>query len=692
MVKEKNKQSKQKEKYINQKNWKTNIFLLIIAFSVFVSYINVFRAGFVDWDDNSYVTENKRVLQGLTFENIKWSFTNLTLGFYYPLTWLSHLADVSLYGLKPWGHHLTSLIIHLLNVFLLFALLKKGGLEETKSFFISLIFAVHPLNVESVAWISERKNILAAFFIFIGIYFYIEYLNNNKTSNYFKTVLSYIAGLMAKPIVVIFPFNLILIEILSEKESFTIVKTLRERWKKYLNNKIVMIAVIPIFTYLTIIAQKRIAALGNTTAFPFEQRLANAIFSYLRYIYQFLFPTKLTAFYPHLRDNYSNSMLALNIALLMGIFLATLFLWKRQKIYLIGFSWFFINLLPVIGIIQVGSQGSADRYMYIPMLGLIVILVFGIFAIFEKIKTGSKYAVYVLAIIAILFGIKTFKQSEVWLNSENLFANMIKESSNPSQGYINMGLLYKLKENYYMEAEYSKKAIEADRKSYSAYNNLGDALLHLGDIEGAKESFQKADMLNPDHPVTLGNLGYAEELSGNIEKAKEFYKKALEKNKYYRIVRIKLIYLLQKENNIDEAIKQCDIGDAISPDEPDFLRLKCAFLLTPQMYDKAKIAAEEGIRRFPEEKQFLLALGEASLNLGKLDEAERAFEKIIDSPLNNGIVYERLAEIKLRRNQISEAKDYIEKALKMDPSNKLYKNLMSQILQYMEENKTYGSK
>jgi tetratricopeptide (TPR) repeat protein len=451
-----------------------------------------------------------------------------------------------------------------------------------------------------------------------------------------------------------------------------------------------MIALIPLFTYLTIVAQKRIAALGNTTAFPLGQRFANAIFSYSRYIYQFFFPLKLTAFYPHLKDNYSNLMLAINIIFLTGIFVSTLFLWKKQKIYLIGLIWFFMNLFPVIGIVQVGSQGSADRYMYIPMIGLILILVFGAFEVFEKIKIGSRYAVYLLVLFALLLGIKTFRQSEVWLNSDNLFANMIKDSPNPAQGYINLGLIYKAKENYWMEAEYSRKAIEADSKSDSAYNNLGDALLKLGDIEKAKESFEKANSLNPDHPVTIGNLGYCEELLGNIQKAKELYKRALEINKYYRIVRIKYIYLLEKEQNLKEAIRQCEIGDKLAPDEPDFLRLKCAYLLTPDSYEEARKVALEGMKRFPEEKQFLLAYAEASLNLGLLDEAEKALYQITDSPINNGIVYERIAEIKLKQNKLNEAKENMEKAIKIDPSNNYFVQKMHLILQMME--KENGSK
>lgn len=674
------------------KNRKICLFFLIIFISALISYLNIFRSGFVDWDDNSYITENKNVLKGLTLENIKWAFTNLSLGFYYPVTWISHLIDVSLFGLRPWGHHLTSLIIHIFNSFLIFAILRKAGIEEIKSFFISLIFTVHPLNVESVAWISERKNLLAAFFFFFGIFFYIDYLKTNRMLIYVKSMFAYLLGIMSKPILVMFPFTLILIDILIKKESNDSHKFFKEKWKAIFINKIPFLIIIPLFTYLTIIAQKRIAALGNTTFFPMEQRIINAIYSYSKYIFQFLFPLKLSAFYPHIKDNYDTATTALYILLMAGIFLMTVFLWKKNKVYLIGFLWFFINLFPVIGIIQVGSQGSADRYMYIPMIGLLMIFVEGVYAFFERIKIHFKYAVVLLSIVVFLFGIKTFKQSKVWMNSDNLFANMINESSNPSQGYVNLGLIYKAKGNYVMEAEYSRKAIEADNKCDSAYNNLGDALLRLGDIQGAKDAFEKANRLNPDHPVTIGNLGYAEELLGNIDKAKEYYKKALEINKYYSIVRIKLIYLLEKENNIDEAIKHCEIGDKLSHEAPDFLRLKCALLLTPRRYDELKTAAAEGIRRFPEEKQFPLAYGEACLNLGELEEAEKSLKKIEDSSINNGIVFERLSEIKLRQNKIEEARSYMEKALQMDRTNKFYIDKMAYIMKIMENNTNEGKK
>ncbi|GEM_PF-686475 len=668
-------------------NRKIFLFFLVIFIFTLISYLNIFRCGFVDWDDNSYVTGNKNVLKGLSFENIKWAFSNLSLGFYYPITWLSHLIDISIFGLKPFGHHLTSVVIHILNSFLIFAVLRKTGIEEIKSFFISLIFAVHPLNVESVAWISERKNLLAAFFFFLGMFFYIDYLKTNRLFAYIKSFLAYLLGLMSKPILVMLPFTLVFVDFLTGKDSKELKNFLKEKWQIILFNKIPFFIVIPFFTYLTIIAQKRIAALSNTTFFPMEQRIINAIYSYSKYIFQFFFPIKLAAFYPHIKDNYNIATVVLYILFLTGFFLSTVFLWKRNKIYLIGFLWFFINLLPVNGIIQVGSQGSADRYMYIPMIGLAIIFVYAIFDLFGKIRIELKYATILLSIVVFVFGIKTFKQSEVWINSDNLFANMINESPNPSQGYVNLGLVYKAKENYVMEAEYSRKAIEADSKCDSAYNNLGDALLHLGDIRGAKEAFEKANRLNPDHPVTIGNLGYSEELLGNIHKAKEYYLKALEVNKYYRIVRIKLIYLLEKENNFEEALKHCDTGDKLSPDEPDFLRLKCALLLTLTRYNELKKTAEEGIKRFPHEKQFFLALGEALLNLGELEEAEKYLKEIENSQINNGVVFERLSEIKLKQNKIEEARKYMEKAIQMDRTNKYYTEKMAYIMNIWEKTK-----
>ncbi|NMB98908.1 MAG: tetratricopeptide repeat protein, partial [Thermoanaerobaculaceae bacterium] len=497
-----------KGKKKNKNSVKTSIFFyLLLAIISFAPYFSLLNADFVNWDDDIYVTQNAKVTKGLTLDNVKWAFSTTYFGFYYPITWISHMIDVSIYGVNPKGHHFTNILIHIFNTILLFNFLWKGGIDEVKSFIISALFAVHPLNVESVGWISERKNLLAAFFFLLGMNLYVKYVRTPSYKNLAMVFTAYLFGLMSKSIVVTFPVALYLIDIWPLKSIEVSFSYIKENFWKLLKEKIFFLLPVPVFSYLTIVAQKEVSALSTFDSYPLDQRIAGAILAYGRYIYQFVFPLKLTAFYPHLRNNYSIVLLLINILLLLAAGYFFVKLLKKEPLYLIGYFWFLSNLLPVIGIIQVGEQGSADRYMYIPMIGLLWIFVFALFTILSKTKIIKTVHIFVIFFIIFVFwGVKTHYQCKVWMNSDNLFANMIYESPNPAQGYINAGLQLKMKKEYLKAVELYQKAIEADPLKASAYNNLGSALYELKDIKEANKAFKKAVELNPNHPVMVYNL------------------------------------------------------------------------------------------------------------------------------------------------------------------------------------------
>lgn len=584
-----------------------SLFLIsALVLSAFLPYLSTLGAGFVNWDDNFHVTENDHVLKGLTTENVKWAFSTTRSGFYYPVTWLSHMLDVTVYGLRPWGHHLTSVVIHVLNTLLLFLFLKRSIRNDAGSFIISALFAVHPLNVESVAWISERKNLLAAFFFLLGINLYLSLVEKPTRINHAKVIASFLLGLMSKSVVVVFPLVLCLIDIWPLKRVELSGKSLPGDIIKILREKVLLFIPVPIFACITIMAQSHMGALSGLQKFPFGQRLAGAVLACGSYLCKFLFPVKLAAFNPHLRDNYSVAMLALSAAALFSIVAVSILVFRKNRLYLVSFCLFLLNLLPVSGLIQVGNQASADRYMYIPMIGLLVIFVLGAESLFKRAPTMSRNLFFFFFVtVFVLFAARTWDQEKVWRSSEDLFTNMMTVSSNPSQGYTNMGHEFKIKGDSTKAIDYYRKAISADPMNAGAYTLLGEALCDRKDYKEADESFRKAWELDPGHPVIAGDLAYSQEMLGNSSGAAELYEKALSLDEFDKRSRLRLAFLLQKENRPDEAIKICEEGERIAPDDADYPRLIGSILLAQKRYREAEVRSGEALRRFPGDPSLL---------------------------------------------------------------------------------------
>jgi protein O-mannosyl-transferase len=498
------------------------LFYLLIILLASLPFLSLVNAEFVHWDDDVYVCDNQRVQNGLTPENVKWAFSTIYFGFYYPVTWLSHMLDCSLFGLKAGGHHLTNIIIHMLNSLLLFTFFRRATSEKWKSFVLSAIFAVHPLNVESIAWISERKNLLAGLFFFLGLNLYLNYVKSSTKFNYVKLFLCYLLGLMSKSVIVTFPLALCMIDIWPLKRLKLNFGAFRES-RKVLLEKWPLFIPVPVFACLTILAQQKISALATLTKYPFDQRLAGAFLAYARYIYQFLLPLELTAYYPHLKNNYSSLNLFLSIVFLSFITYIFFRLYKFNNCYLWGWFWFLGHLVPVIGLIQVGGQASADRYMYIPMVGLIAIVVFGLAPDLQVMLRLKKQTVAAVLFVAMsLLIIKSCRQTLIWKDSEALFSTM-----NGSPGHYNMGLIYKKKGEFLKAIEFYKKAIQHNPEKAEAFNNLGNCYSALNDNTNAFEAYKTAAELDPYSPIMRFNLGLSEEILGNSENAKSDFEKAL---------------------------------------------------------------------------------------------------------------------------------------------------------------------
>ena len=509
------------------------ICIFLIAASLVV-YWQIINHEFINYDDGLYVTENLHVKAGLTFENIKWAFTTCHASNWHPLTWLSHMLDYELYGLNPMGHHWTSLQIHLTNTLLLFFILQYMTGAIWKSAFVAALFAIHPLHVESVAWVSERKDVLSAFFGMLTISAYIMYVKKRNLLRYSLVFIFLSLGLMAKPMLVTIPFVLLLLDFWPLKRlKLTLNQTSGQTSNLLLliREKTPLIAPVAISAILTLIAQHG-SALKTLESFPLQARVANAFISYLSYFGKAIWPLGLSVFYPHPGDSISlwyASRAALMIAVSLFIAVNTS---KKYPYILVGLLWFLVTLLPVIGIIQVGDQAMADRYTYIPLIGIFIAAAWGGSDLLKK-WTNKKIVPAILAIsVLLVLTMQSFLQTTHWKNNITLFENAIKVTEN----------------------------------NWLAHNNLGVALLGKRELDKAIYHYKKALNIRPDTVGAIKNLGFALSEKGSFKEATQYFSKALVINPEDFDAHYKLGCILVKQEKFNEAIRPFAETIRINPD------------------------------------------------------------------------------------------------------------------------------
>jgi tetratricopeptide (TPR) repeat protein len=351
---------------------------VLLALASFALYQHSLQNGFVNYDDPAYVTKNIQVQKGLTAGSAAWAFTSTSEANWHPLTWLSHMADIQMYGAKPAGHHLTNVLLHSLNVVLLFLLLRWGTGALWRSAMVAALFAVHPLNVETVAWIAERKSLISTLFLLLAVGAYGWYVRKPSLGRYSSVAALFILGLMAKPMIVTLPFALLLLDYWPLQRLSPVpangARDFASSLLKLFVEKIPLSLLSCASIAITIYAQRKGGAVGSVLLLPLRWRIQNAIYSYLVYLEKALWPAKLAVFYPHPEGSLPAWKVAAAAIVLISI---SLLVWRyrRKRFLVVGWLWYLGTLAPVIGIIQVGRQAMADRYAYLPLLGIFVMTV-----------------------------------------------------------------------------------------------------------------------------------------------------------------------------------------------------------------------------------------------------------------------------------------------------------------------------
>jgi tetratricopeptide (TPR) repeat protein len=622
------------------------IYLFLVGITLVV-FGQTIRYEFVNFDDDLYVYDAPAIKAGLTKQGIALAFTKTHARNWHPLTTISHMLDCQLYGLDAGGHHATNVFLQIIAVLLLFGVLRQMTGAMWKSAIVAGLFAIHPLHVESVAWVSERKDLLSAVFFFLMVGAYVRYARGPSIVRYVMVVVLFTAGLLSKPMLVSAPVILLLLDYwpLHRLRSKTPEANVREtkEWKtrtQSLGVSRLIVEKIPLFVLsagscaITFAVQKR--ASGAIPPLPFVWRVENAVVSYVIYIWKTLWPARLAAFYPHPDDTLSTSGVILALAFLLAITMAAI-VCRRQRGYLVvGWFWYVVMLLPVIGVIQVGEQGHADRYTYLPQVGLFLLAVWGVGEMAEHKRSMSRIALAVVGSIIVALAWTAFIQTSYWRNSETLWTHALAVTHDNDFAHNNLGYLCASRGKLDEAISHFEAAarIRSQRKN-KHYNvgsafvemNLGDALAQKGESDDALLHYDQAIRLEPNYADAYYNRGNVLFAKDRLAEAIADWEKTLLIQPNDADAHTCIGNALLRQGSSKEAIAQYEIAAALAPEDPHS-RINIAWTLATSPDDsirdgaKALSFAQQAVALSGGgEPQFLRTLGAAYAETGQFTEA-----------------------------------------------------------------------
>lgn len=673
--------AKTKIKYFHVNIWKYFICLFLILLT-FVAFFQVRNNEFVNLDDNLYVTDNLYVCKGLTLERILWAFTSIYAGHWHPITWLSHMLDCDLYGLNSSGHHMTNLLFHMANTLLLFILLNRMTALPWRSGFVAALFAIHPLHVESVAWVAERKDVLSAFFLMLAMWAYVHYAEKPRFKRYLLVVLCFLLALMSKPMAVTLPFSLLLLDYwplgrlrqtkMDHGTNPSISKavnrvSLRGLFFRLIWEKIPLFFFAAVLSLLTLLAHQGSGALSSLNKLPLENRIGNALVSYVKYIAKTIWPDRLAVLYPH-PITLPFWEVAGATLLLVIITVLVVLTRKRRPYYIVGWLWYLGTLLPVIGLIQAGTQAMADRFMYIPSIGLFIMVVYGISDVLREWRyrrvTLTTSGTLLLAILMI----STVLQVQLWRNSVTLFTHTLRVTANNSLIHNNLGVTLARQGQDWEAVVHYRKALEINPRYPDAHYNLAALLVRQGKNQDAMAHFVEALQLKPDKVEAHNDLGGLLAKQGKIQEAIVHFAEAVRINPNYAAAYLNLGIVLVQQGRNKEAIPYFNEALGINPKDA---RIHNNFAVALAKVGKT----EEALAHYNQALQINPDYADAHFNLGSLLTLQRKdqeavphyYEVLRINPSDAQGHYE-LANILFRQRKNQEAVIHLTEAVRIIPN------------------------
>ncbi|MGB8062782.1 MAG: tetratricopeptide repeat protein [Candidatus Sulfotelmatobacter sp.] len=592
----------------------TTVFLALLDLLL---YLPALRNGFTNYDDPDYVTHNIHVSSGLTWGNFAWSFASTTSAHWHPLTWISHILDAQLYGLNPWGHHLTNVLLMTLDVALLFLFLATATGRLWRSVAVAVLFAVHPLNVEFVAWIAERKEVLSLLFMFLTLNAYLWYSKQPSVARYASAAVLFALALMSKVVVITLPCVLLLLDYwpldrYAAKSSSGEGTRARHTFLSLVEEKVPFLLLSAAAAGITIEVQRTQHVL--TTVMPLTWRVNNAIFSYAAYLWKAIYPTRLAVFYPHPENRLAVWQLG-SSALALIVISALVWQFRKRKYLVVGWLWYLGTAVPTIGLLQSGRQGMADRYAGLPLIGVFVALVWLIADHVRewKIKPAVVIAGFT-ALIAPLI-LLTNRQIGYWQDSETLF----------------------------------RHALQVTVHNGVAENSLGVALMDKGEADAAFPHFQSAVQYNPELGDAYYNMGILLHRQNRLAEAADEYRLAIAHTSdiieaaqaHYNLG---VVYMLLGVNNLPAAKSELDEAIHLNPDEANSYIARGTLELQSRQFDDAIRDFDQANLRSPSAFTFY-SLGLAQEAKGNIEKARVAYESALQLAPNMEEASKELASL-----------------------------------------------
>ena len=590
---------------------------LCLAVITLLSFQEVRNNDFINFDDLSYVTENPHVQGGLSYEGFMWAMTTSHASNWHPLTWLSLMADYELFWLNPAGYHWTNLLFHMANAVLLFLLLNGMTGALWRPAFVAALFAVHPLHVESVAWVAERKDVLSAFFWMLTIGAYVRYVRHPVLSRYLAILLAFMLGLLAKPMLVSLPFVLLLLDYWPLR---------RFRFGELSGLSQLIVEKVPLFIFsgasalVTFLVQKNSEAVMSLEFLSVGMRLANAFVSYGAYVVKTFWPSGLAIFYPH-PGTWPVWQVVWSVVLVVAVTVCAVGCIRRYPYGVVGWLWYLGTLVPVIGLVQVGSQSISDRYTYIPLIGLFIMVVWGVADLLRGWRYGRALGVAAATAVLSALMVVTWFQVQRWRDSITIFTHALQVTEGNYLAHNNIGMALKKVHRSEDAKGHFRAAINIKPNYAPAYNNLGYLLTREGRIEEGIQFYLKALDIRRDNVDVLFNLGEALASLERIEEAIVWYREALGYKPNSPEVHNNLAVALTKKGRLNEAASQYHEALRLKPDHAGAHNNLAMVLAEQGLLTEAIMHFREALKLQPDYANAHYNLGRALEHKGMFEEA-----------------------------------------------------------------------
>jgi protein O-mannosyl-transferase len=675
--------------FSTQRHYPVWLMAVLVVLVTAAIYWPATQCDFVTYDDYMYVLDNQHVTSGLTLENARWAFRSDYAANWHPLTWLSHMLDCQMFGVKPWGHHLTSVLLHALNAGLVFALLQLMTGAPWRSLLVTVLFALHPLRVESVAWVSERKDVLSSFFGLLALIAYVGYAQGRRpnpampdaqpaTRNLFRASLLYCLslfflalGLMSKPMLVTWPLVMLLLDYwplgrLQNAPTSNTQHATRNTLLRLMREKIPFFFLVALSSVVTFVVQKHGGAMTGVTRLPLGVRVETALLAYARYLGKLFRPVDLSVLYWH-PGQWPLGQALLAGALILSLSVVIWVLRRRYPYLLMGWLWFLGTLVPVIGLVQVGEQAMADRYTYLPSLGVLILIIWGAC----ELTRGWRHHMIALAVAtgaaSVLCLALTRQQIGYWKDGTTLFRHALEVTKDNQTVRRAYGDALGRKGQVDEAIGQYQEVIRLQPGYALAHNNLGIALWMKGQSDEAVGHYQEAIRLKPDYAEVYYNLGLAFASKGQMDKAIPQFQEAIRLKPNYGDAHNNLGIALGRRGRLDEALRQFQEAVRLSPDDSG---AQCNFgnaLAMKGRIDEAIRHYQRAIRLKPDYAEAHNNLANALLGKGQIEMAINGFQVALKLKPGYAEAHNNLGIAYVGKGQMDEAIKQFEEALRLRP-------------------------